>query len=209
MKQLLIIGARGFGREIFFLATQCIGYGTSFTIKGFLDDKTDALTSLSGYPPIISSVELYGIQENDVFACALGNVKQKKHYVEIIRSKGGVFQKLIHSSAIIFPTTFIGEGCLVSPNVEITSDVTIGDYVTITSNSVIGHDVKIGNYCHLGAACFLGGHVELCDGVTLHPGAKVVPHKKVGAWATIGINSVVLSSVKPGVTVFGMPAMPI
>jgi sugar O-acyltransferase (sialic acid O-acetyltransferase NeuD family) len=209
MKQLLIIGARGFGREIFFTAMQCLGYGTTFTIKGFLDDKADALAGLPGYAPIISSVENYVVQKNDVFTCALGSVKQKRHYVEMIKSKGGIFQKLIHSSAIIFPTTVIGEGCVFCPNVQITVDVKIGDYTTVMSNSLIGHDAKIGSYCHLGVASFLGGHTELDDGVTLHPGAKVVPYKKVGAWATVGIGSVVLSNVKPGVTVFGMPAMPI
>ena len=35
MKNLLIIGARGFGREIYNLALESIGYGTEFTIKGF------------------------------------------------------------------------------------------------------------------------------------------------------------------------------
>jgi sugar O-acyltransferase (sialic acid O-acetyltransferase NeuD family) len=209
MKQLLIIGARGFGRETFFLAKQCLGYGTAFTIKGFLDDKADALAGLPGYAPIISSVENYVVQTNDVFTCALGSVKQKRHYVEMIKYKGGIFQKLIHSSAIVSPNTVIGEGCFICPNVQITVDVRIGDYTTITSNSLIGHDAKIGNYCHLGAFTFLGGHTELDDGVTLHPGAKVVPCKKVGAWATVGIGSVVLSNVKPGVTVFGVPAMPI
>ncbi|MEI8287833.1 MAG: NeuD/PglB/VioB family sugar acetyltransferase [Verrucomicrobiota bacterium] len=209
MKELLIIGARGFGREIYFFAQQCRGYGTDFMIKGFLDDKADALAALPGYAPILSSVENYVIQENDVFTCALGSVKQKQHYVELIKAKGGVFQQLIHASATIFQTSIIGEGCIISPRVEITADVRIGNYVTITSNSVIGHDVKIGNYCHLGAASFLGGYAELGDGVTLHPGAKVVPHKKVGAGATVGINSVVLFNIKPGVTVFGMPAMPV
>ena len=209
MKKLLIIGARGFGREVFFFAQQCVGYGTEFIIKGFLDSKADALDSTPGYPPILSSVEYYTIEEDDMFTCALGSVKDKRHYVDLIKSKGGVFQTLVHVTAIIFPTSILGEGNLIFPYVEITVDVRIGDHTTVTSKATIGHDVRIGSYCHLGAASFLGGHAELADGVTLHPGAKVVPHKKVGEWATVGINSVVLSNVKPGVTVFGTPAMPI
>jgi len=209
MKQLLIIGARGFGRENFFIAQQCKGYGSDFTIKGFLDDKADALAALPGYAPIISSVEDYNIQKNDVFTCALGNVQQKQHYIELIKAKGGVFYQLVHISATIYPTSVIGEGCFIWPQVIITADVKIGDYTAIQSNAVIGHDVKIGNYCHIGVGSFLGGYAELDDGVTLHPGAKVVPRKKVGAGATIGINSVVLFNVNPGITVFGMPARPI
>lgn len=54
MKNLLIIGARGFGREIYNLALESIGYGTEFTIKGFLDDKKEVLDGYDGYPSIIS-----------------------------------------------------------------------------------------------------------------------------------------------------------
>jgi hypothetical protein len=43
MKQLIIIGARGFGREVYSLAKRSIGYNEDFVMKGFLDDKLDAL----------------------------------------------------------------------------------------------------------------------------------------------------------------------
>ena len=70
MKHLIIIGARGWGREIFSLAMNCIGYQTEYDIKGFLDDKTNALDGLSGYPSIIDSVENYQIQPEDVMLLA-------------------------------------------------------------------------------------------------------------------------------------------
>ena len=74
MNQLLIIGARGFGREVLGLARACIESGADFEIKGFLDDKHDALNGYNGYPPILSSVEDYVIQEDDVFICASGSI---------------------------------------------------------------------------------------------------------------------------------------
>lgn len=89
MKSLIIIGARGFGREVFDLAKECSGFGSEFYIKGFLDDKKDALVSFSNYPPILDSVEKYKIQENDIFVCALGDVVDKKKYVSLILAKGG------------------------------------------------------------------------------------------------------------------------
>ena len=69
MKQLLIIGARGFGREIYDLAINSQGYSVTFIIKGFLDDKKDALDEFLNYPSIVSSVENYEIQIDDVFIC--------------------------------------------------------------------------------------------------------------------------------------------
>ena len=94
MKQLLIIGARGWGREVYAMLPNSLGYGVDFEMKGFLDDDNEALTGLNGYPLIIDSVEHYKPQPNDVFICALGEPKWKKQYSEIILNKGGVTWKL-------------------------------------------------------------------------------------------------------------------
>ena len=98
MKNLLIIGARGWGRVVFGMLPNCLGYGTEFIIKGFLDNKFDALDNYEGYPPIIDSVENYQPLEEDVFVCALGEPKWKRYYAEIILAKGGKFINLIHNS---------------------------------------------------------------------------------------------------------------
>jgi sugar O-acyltransferase (sialic acid O-acetyltransferase NeuD family) len=209
MKQLIIIGARGMGREVFFHAQQSLGYGTEFVIKGFLDDKADALASYPGYAPILGPVENHEVGVHDVFICALGDVRYRKRYIELIRQRGGRLQSLIHPSAIIYPTSSIGTGCLIGANVHITADVRIGSCTTVFGFSSIGHDVRIGEYCHLGAYAFVGGFACLEDMVTLHPGAKVMPRKVVGTGATVGIGSVAIRSVKPGQTVFGLPALPI
>ena len=87
MKNLVIVGARGFGREVYDLATQCSGYNLEYVIKGFLDDKADALDGFENYPSIISSVEDYKIEEDDVFVCALGTVGLKKHFAYLIIAK--------------------------------------------------------------------------------------------------------------------------
>ena len=71
MKNLIIIGARGWGREVYAHAQYSHGYLEDYDIKGFLDDKADALDGMNGYPPILGSVEDYKPQSDDVFICAL------------------------------------------------------------------------------------------------------------------------------------------
>jgi sugar O-acyltransferase (sialic acid O-acetyltransferase NeuD family) len=195
------------GRETYLHAKQCPGYGSGFIVKGFLDDKSNALDSYEGYPPILGAVESYEIGANDRFICALGDVQYKKKYSEIIKSKGGCFFSLVHSSVIIGATSKIGDGCIISAFSHITADVRIGAHTTIFGFSTIGHDVRIGDYCHLGANSFMGGYSELGDMVILHPGAKVLPFKKVGAGATVGVGSIVMRNVRSGTTVFGSPAV--
>lgn len=75
MKHLLIIGARGFGREVYNLFMECKHLHSEYYCIGFLDDNTNALNNYHNYPPIISSVEEYQVKEDDVFICALGEPK--------------------------------------------------------------------------------------------------------------------------------------
>jgi len=210
MKNLLIIGARGYGREICDFAADCRGYETEFVIKGFLDDKSDALDNYPGYPPIINSVESYQPQRDDIFICALGEVKYKKKYCEMILSKGGKFTTLISKRAYVSNrNTTIGEGCIICPDSRIHCDVKIGDFVTVQPFAVIGHDVKVGNWCHINDYADCGGASTIGDEVTIHTHSFILPHFKVGNGATIGAGSIVLRNVKEGVVVFGNPAKPL
>ncbi len=206
MKHLLIIGARGFGREVYNLFLACKKTGAGIDCKGFLDDKTTALDGYQNYPPVVSSVEDYQICEDDVFVCALGDVHYKQKYVEIVKAKGGKFISLIHPSVEIGKNTKIGEGCIIRYQTSISCDITIGDFVTIMGYCILGHDVKVGNYSHLSAHCFMGGFSQLEESVVMHPGSRLLPHKIIRKNAIIGAGSVVLTNVKENTTMLGVPA---
>jgi sugar O-acyltransferase (sialic acid O-acetyltransferase NeuD family) len=206
MKNLLIIGARGFGREVINLAMQCNGYQKLFQIKGFLDDKKNALDAFNSYPPIIDSVENYVVKEDDVFVCGIGDVQQKKKYVQIILDKGGCFISLIHPTALINLTATLGKGLLVFPFAQVGSAAVVGDYVLIQSYAGIAHDVKIGDYSRIDVQVLCVGGVIVGNYVTIHSGA-VLNHKVVVEDnAVIGATSFVIRKVKQGTTVFGNPA---
>ena len=206
MKQLLIIGARGWGREVYDIAKACINDGADLMVKGFLDDKADALDGYKNYPPIIGSVETYEIQKNDVFICALGDVRYKKHYADIIEEKGGRFISIVHPTAIIGTNAKVGKGCIVGAYANLSNDTCIGDFVTFSIKAGMGHDSLIGSYSHIGGLTNISGFVTVGSMVTVHPCCNIVPHKKIGDGATVGTGSVVLSNVKAGKTVFGNPA---
>lgn len=205
MKNLIIIGARGFGREVYDLALDCIQNGADFEVKGFLDDKKDALDNLSGYPPIISSVEDYIPEEDDVFTCGLGMPFWRKVYTEKIIEKGGDFITLISPYAQIRRNAHIGEGCIITAFSNISMDTCIGDHCAILSSS-IGHDAHIGRYSVLSGRVSLNGYVEVGELAYIGCGAIVAPHKKIGNETLVGMGSVVISNIKDKIKVFGNPA---
>lgn len=206
MKHLVIIGARGWGREVFDIAVACITAGADLDVKGFLDDKVDALDGKSGYPPILGSVELYKIQPDDVFMCALGDVNCKKQYAEIILNKGGEFISLIHPTAIIGNNVKWGKGCIIGAYANLSSDTRLGDFVTFSIKAGMGHDSTIGDFSHIGGMTNISGFVTIGSLVTVHPCCNITPHRNIADNAVIGTSSVVLRNVKAGTTVFGNPA---
>ena len=206
MKNLIIIGARGFGREIYNLAKQTKEYNVEWTIKGFLDDKKTALDEYKGYPQIISSVEDYEVQEDDVFICALGAVKQNKKYINLILEKGGKFINIIHPSAAINMNVKLGIGIIIFHFSYIGNDSTIGDFTTIKSHAAIGHDVTIGNYCQINALTFIGGFAKIGTGTTIYPSANISPKKRIGDNVIVGINSSILNTIQDNYSVYGNPA---
>lgn len=207
MKQLVIIGAGGMGREVYHLATECSGFGTEFEVKGFLDDNPHALDSFAfGYPPIIGTTDNYQIAVDDVFTCSIGDVHTKVRIIEKIESRGGKFISLIHPDVYIVPTALIGDGVLIFHDVHVGSEAVIGNHVMLQSYAAIGHDATIGDFTRVDPKASIIGGVKVGNRVTIHT-MSVLNHKVVvGDDAVIGALSFVIRKVKPGITVFGNPA---
>lgn len=205
MKNLVIIGASGFAREVFDLANFIHKDDPSFKVKGFLSDGPSNIEEM-GYPPVLSKVADYNIEQGDVFFCAIGKVTDRKKTVEIILSKGGKFINLIHPTVIISPSVKLGTGIAIKAFCSLASDVTVGDFTFFQSSVILGHDVKIGRFCQVNSFSFFAGHSCVQDYCTINAGARLIQNILVEESSTVGIGSVVLKKVKSGTTVFGNPA---
>lgn len=208
MKHLIIIGARGFGREIYRTFIHTDSYiSKKIDVKGFLDDKADALDGLNGeWPPIIGPVETYDIQVDDVFFCALGESKWRKYYAEIIASKGGEFINIIHPTALVSEVAEIGSGCIIGAYSTVSPNVKIGNHVMVQAFDDFGHDSEIGDYASIESYVFLGGYAKVGELATMHTKSSIIPHKSIGKECVVGFGSVVMRNFKDGVHVFGNPA---
>ena len=206
MKNLIIVGAGGFGRDVYNFALNSIGYGVDYDIKGFLDVEKDALKQFKGYPPVLSDEIYYDIQVDDVFITAIGDNLIRKKVVDIIESRGGSFLTLIHKTAIVNINANIGSGCLIQPLAYIGADTNIGSHTYIQNSDVIGHDVCIGSFCRIDRNVVFVGGTSSEDYVTVHTNS-VINHKvKLGEGSVVGACSFVIRKVKPNTTVTGNPA---
>ena len=206
MQRLIIVGAGGYGREMYLSARESRGFGEEFEIAGFLDDNPDALGGRTGYPPVIGSVAQYAISPDDVFIVAIGDLSVRRRCAATLAARGARFRTLVHRNAQVGATVRLGEGVFVASGAVLTADVSVGAHTAVFHQAVIGHDVTIGEFAHVYALCAIGGGVEIGDGAAIYPGARIVPRRRIGKGAVVAIGSVVFRSVPAGARVAGNPA---
>jgi sugar O-acyltransferase (sialic acid O-acetyltransferase NeuD family) len=207
MRDLVIVGAGDFGREVHMWATQAIESGASFRIKGFLDDRRNALDGFDVGVDVIGEVESYEPRPNDRFVCAIGSPQAKRRIFQALNARGGRFETLIHPTALVGKRVAIGEGALLCPYTQMSCDIRIGRLVAFGTFSNAGHDTVIGDFAQVSGSCELNGHVTIEESAFLGSHATILPQATVGARAYVGAGSVVLRRVKPRTKVFGNPAI--
>lgn len=206
MTNLIIVGAGGFGREVCAWAEHVrAAQGTTWRVRGFLDDNPAALDGKNCPYPILGPIDAYSIGPDDFFACALGRIDLKRRCVQSLRSRGARFATIIHPSVVLGHNVDLGEGAIICPGAVITCNVRIGSFVSVNLHSTVDHDVVIGDWCQLSCHVDITGGVRLGDGVWLGSHACVWPGASVGDGAVIGAGVVVTRDVPAGVTLFSPP----
>lgn len=206
MKELIIVGARGWGREVLW-ASRTYENDGYIKIKGFLDSDPTVLDGLRGdFPPILCAPEDYEVQPDDIFFVALGDPIQRHKYYNIIKEKGGEFGTYISPKATVSPNATIGAGSFIDEYVSISDNAEVGEQCIVQRMTTLGHDVKVGSFSTIGANCFCGGQAKVGDFTTVNVASTILRHVNVGSNAVVGAGSVVIKGVNDGEHVFGNPA---
>jgi len=204
MYDIVIIGAGGFGREVYLWAKDSFSKD-QYRIKGFLDDNPRILDIYNMDVGVVGNLDNYKIENQDRFLFAIGDIDIKKHLITKLKEKGAKFLTLIHPTAIMANTTKIGEGVIICPFCLVSDNVLLEDFVMMNVYSSCGHDAKVGSYSILSPYATLNGFVILEDEVFLGTHTTVIPYKRVGYKSKVSANSVVMRDVPANKIVFGVP----
>lgn len=204
MKDLIIAGAGGFGREAYHMVKAINAINATWNFKGFINDDLDVFKDQNKEYEIIGTIRDWVPSENEVFVVAISTPKGKEKVVNILKGKGAEFVTLIHPRAMVYETAEIGEGCVIGGMSNIGDSAKVGNFVHV-AGSIVGQDSIIDDYstttafvniasAKIGKRVFIGSHSVILNG------------KKVGDDAFVCAGSIVMSNVKPGVKVMGYPA---
>lgn len=205
-RKVWMLGAGDLARELYGWI-HCDDGDDRYEVVGFIDDNTRIdLKQFHIELPLVSPGEIARQMQEVEFIVGVSSPAGKRSLVQRMIAGGARPVTYIHPTVIVGREVHIGPGTVISPRSVLCSYSTIGEFCTINAFCEIGHEVTVGDYTTLLGHNALNGRVALGQDCLIGSGAIFHPRVKVGERATIGIGSVVLSNVQPGVTVFGNPA---
>ncbi|GGK79353.1 transferase [Sphaerisporangium melleum] len=209
MTPLLIVGAGGFARETAQLVHAINDVSPTWELLGHLDDDPAKHgTVVDGVPVLGGSAEALERQDARVVVC-VGSPRDHASRARLVSRLGlppERYATLVHPGASVSRTSTLGPGTIVLAQTVLTAAVTVGAHVSVMPHVTLTHDDVIGDFATLAAGVRLAGGVHVETGAYLGSGALVRETRVIGAYALVGMGSVVTRDVPAREVWAGVPA---
>lgn len=209
MKDIVIYGAGGFGKEIACLLNLINKQAPEWHLLGFLDDDDSIWETQNNYGKVLGGIDWLN-RYSEELACvvAVGNPNAVKKIVQKIVNPNITFPNL-YAPSITFldkESLQIGHGNIICSNCFVSCNVKIGNFNLFNGYIPIGHDAIIGDYNVVMPSCNISGGVTLGECNFLGVQSVVLQNIKIGNNTRIGANSVIMRKTKDGFLYIGNPA---
>lgn len=206
MKDLYIIGAGGFGREVAWIVERINSIKPTWNLKGFIDDNETLWGSKEGEYHVFGGCEYLSALEDVYAACAVGSSNVRKKIIEKLKDTSVKFATLVDPSVLYSNSVKIGEGAIVCAGTIITVNVNIGDHVIVNLDCTIGHDAVIDDFVTIYPSVNVSGNVLIGECSELGTGTQIIQGKKVISNTIIGAGAIVVKDCIESGTYVGSPA---
>lgn len=207
MKDIVIIGAGGVGRETALIIEQINERNSTWNIIGFVDDNEKIWNSeINGYKVMGGLNYLNNLEVKPYLIIAIANYKVKKSIVHKLENKFE-FATIVHPDIYLNRTINIGHGSIIYPGVIMTTNISIGNHVIVSPKCGIGHDSIIRDYVSLLWNVNISGFDIIEEGVLIGSGATIIQEKDVGKGAIIGAGAVVIRDIDENSINVGVPSI--
>lgn len=211
MKDLIIFGASGFGREVAWAVERQNKMVATWHIIGFIDDdETIQGSEINGYKVIGRTSDI--VKYTDAyFVVAIGSSRIREKIVSNMKKLNPdiKFGTVIDPSVELSDFVKIGEGTIICSHTIITVNIDIGSHVIINLDCTIGHDAIIKDFVTLYPSVNVSGNTNIGHAVELGTGMQIIQGKKVGDYSIVGAGAVVVKDIPEKCTAVGSPAKPI
>ena len=212
MKDLIIFGASGFGREVAWLVERINKVNLTWNILGYIDDNEAIQNSeINGYKVLGKTGDIKKYSDNTYFICAVGASKIRQNIVSKIKNINPEthFATLIDPSVEVSDRVTVGEGTIICAHTIITVNISIGNHVIINLDCTIGHDSVLNDFVTLYPSVNVSGITTVGCCTELGTGMQIIQGITVGSHSIIGAGAVVVKNIPDKCTAIGCPAKPI
>lgn len=205
MKNIVIIGAGGFGREVAWLIEEINNASKQWNLLGFIDDSKEKDQLINGYSVLGNETWLKAHNDINV-VCAIGDPLTKKNVIAKLNELKITFATLIHPAIKVHSTNTIGVGTIICKGTILTVNVTIGNHVIINLDTTVGHDAIIGEFSTILPSVNISGYVDIKDAVSIGTGTQIIQEISIGSNSIIGAGAVVNKNIPKNSVAVGIPA---
>lgn len=206
MKNIVIVGAGGVGRETSLIIQQINELKSTWNLIGFIDDDVNSWGNvINGYPVIGGMDSLEKLSLDTYVVVAIANYEVKKRIVNKINNRFK-FATIVHPRVWLNDYMTLGEGTIIYEGAIITTNIKVGNHVIISPKCGIGHDSIIKDYVSLLWNVNISGNDIIEEGVMMGSASTVIQGKRIGKGSTVGAGAVVIDNIDSYSTVVGVPA---
>lgn len=196
MKDIVIIGAGGIGREVAWIIEEINEVNPTWNIVGFVDENSEMWgKELNGYNVLGGIEALDELEVKPYVVVAIANCDVKKNIVARLEEKYK-FATVIYPKVRVSKYIEIGEGTIIYPGVILTVNTRIGNHVIISGNCGIGHDTVIGDYSSVLWGSSFSGYDVVGQGAFIGVGCKIAQGIDITGGSRVATGSVVTEDIK-------------
>jgi sugar O-acyltransferase (sialic acid O-acetyltransferase NeuD family) len=196
---LVIVGMSGYGRK-----AKAIAEATGHNVLGFLDDdltysKQDGYLGNLDRAPEFDAKFFVAIGDGEIRQIVVKRLVKLLPLIE--------FASLIHPTARVDPTTYVGVGVFIDCDTLVGEGGGIYDFVFVDNDVVIGSKCYLGYYGHVSGGVFLLGHIWCGKHIRIGMGATIWSNLNLNDYAVVTPGSLVKQNVPDHSIAYGVPAI--
>lgn len=215
MKDIILVGSGGCMRELVWQIQELNKENKTWYILGYVDREPPK----AGTEVKVGNQRIEYLGDDDFLlqrtmdtnvAVCVGAPALREKIVNKLKVNPKIhFPNVILGNTQICPDVSMGEGCIISMDCRISTNVRLGDFVFLNIGSMICHDGVVGDYVTLSPDVKIAGGVHIESGCNIGLGTKVIQGIRIGENVITGAGSVVVKNIESSCTVVGVPAVKI
>lgn len=193
-----IIGAGGFGREVFASMSKSEQENTVFFVDDSYFNGGDNILPLSKF----------NTAEYKVIV-AIGDPVHRRDLVNRLPKDTMYFTHIHPSVQILGDDVEIGEGSIICAGSILTTNIKLGKHTHLNLQTTIGHDCTIGDFFTTAPGAKVSGNCTIENCVYVGTNASIKEKITICSFVTIGLNGGVVKDIKDSGVYVGVPVVKI